>query len=539
MATPSLRLGTTGGTAMGSAVGTLTRALRRPITGDQRVDANLYQGIDITNPFGRGPGNPMTYGALVRQVNYGLGQANNLRNMVSNFRSNLGQGGAGGAFGTTGAPFSPALGNQAMTAPTAASAPSDLFSLVNVSKDPSGQFDRVNRGLLSQVENFRPDYSAERGATSDVLNKLSGSQADVDANRADTNSLIAKFNALSPTLDQQTLDQTNQLNRVYDPNGLKAEFAANTEAARNAERQASDLAMRRAIFQNRLASPEGTNSSYGRAQLADATGRIAVETAARDADRRRQDTASLLSAQERNLGRVQDLNTANLMRGNIPIEARSRVLDQEVNLAMRRLQAAGQAVNINQLTDQLSTVGRQLGMTGQALQNYLATNFFGVQKQGDDYPLYITGGGGGGGVRPYFSDSGGGGDNYGGGMGGGGGGYQGGPNNDYGSYVSDGKGGQVFKQSDKLKAMRQSQGWRQDRDGNYTINSNGTSRRWDADDFIYSNNLPSDYSGYGDQSSSLYYPGYSRTDTQNMQDYYQGNINGGDLMDFYSGEYNW
>lgn len=465
---------------------------------------------------------PTSYGDFVKGVNNRIAEANKYKNFIANFRSNLGKNLSGGNFSTTG--FTPVMGPE--NAPTSTSAPpdDDIFSLVNVSKDPSGRFDNINRSLLDKVANFKPNYSQVRSATSGALDKLSGAQADVDANRADTNSLIAKFNALSPTLDAQVNQQTSALDRVYS-GGLKDEFAANTEAARNAERRAADLATRQALFQNRLGGAGGAGSSYARAQLADATGRIGVETAARDADRRRQDTAALLAAQERNLGRTQDLATTNLMRQNIPIDARSRVLDQEVNLALKRLGAAGQAASIDQLTDELSTVGRQLGLTGQALQNYLATNFFGINKQGDDYPLYITGGVGGSRPQSYFPNQG-----------------------DYGD--GGGSGGDYRNPNlpppvpDWVNRLRAQQGWKRDAQGNYTIPNSDLGGMRPG---LGSYNLSNDFDSYGDQyidgkPNPVYYPEYnnqSRVDRLNMEDYYQGNISDQDLMDFYSGEYNW
>jgi hypothetical protein len=477
---------------MGETVGTLSRARRRPITGNVMVDADLYTGINKNNPFGQG--DPQSYNELVNQVGWGLNQANNLRSLVSNFQSRLGVGGGTGAF-SAGGPFAPVM-NPATTAPTSASAGgNNLFSLVNVSKDPSGQFDKINRGLLDKVADFKNDYSQVRGTSSGALEKLNLAQGDIDANRQDTNSLIDKFNALSPILDTQTSAQTSALNRVYDPNGLKAELRSNTEAARLAELAAADRASRQALFQNRLNSAGGAGSSYAQAQLADAMGRIGTEVAARDADRRRQDTAALLGAQERNLGRVQDLNVANLMRGNIPIDARSRILDQEVNLAIRRLGAAGQAASIDQLTDELSTVGRQLGLTGQALQNYLATNFFGIQKQGDDYPLYISGGSSRATPNAYFPQP-----DYG----------------DDGAFMNPRAGQPQDPTPSWVDRLRASQGWQRDANGNYTINTRPPNYR----DFTY--NLPNNFTDYGNPRSPLYSPGYQGADnTRLLQDYYE------------------
>lgn len=476
---------------------------------------------------------PTSFSQLFKDVNAKRQEAAKYQQFVTNFRNRLGQNLGGGAFSTTGGGFSPAV-NPGASAPTAATpGANDLFSLVSVSKDPSGRFDQVNRGLLDRVANFKNDYSQVRGAASGALDKLGAAQGDIDANRQDTNSLIAKFQALTPILDTQTQTQTAALDRVYNPNGLKAEFAANTEAARVAEAAAAQRAMRQALFQNRMGSAGGAGSSYAQAQLADATGRIGTEIAARDADRRRQDTAALLGAQERNLGRVQDLNVANLMRGNIPVDARSRILDQEVNLALRRLGAAGQVASIDQLTDELSTVGRQMGLTSQALQNYLATNFFGVQKQGDDYPMYISGGGyGGPGPRAYYSQQ---------------------PGYEDGGFINPNGGNGAQDPTPKwVDRLRAQQGWRRDANGNYTLpgnrpvytdnsNTSGYSGGYSADPYAEGNyNMIGNYD-YS-QPGPLYYPGFddlSRTDRLNMEDYYQGNASDTDLMDYYSGEYNW
>lgn len=479
---------------MGDTIGTLTRARRRPITGNAIVDADLYTGLNKNNPYG--VGDPQSYGQLVKQVGWSRGQENNLRDIVANFRSRLG-GGVGGAPG--GSPFSPLIGGG-NTAPPPAGSVNDQFSLLSVSKDPSGQFDSINRSLLGKVAGFKPNYGQVRDTSSDALTSLNNAQGDIDANRADTNTLIDKFRTLSPEFDRQTLTQTNALDRVYG-GGLKDELAANTERARVAETTAAQRAMRQAMFQNRLGSAGGAGSSYAQAQLNDAMGRIGTEVAARDADRRRQDTAALLAAQERNLGRTQELNEKNLMRNEIPINARSRILDQEVNLAMRRLTGAGQAATIDQLTDELSTVGRQLGLTGQALQNYLATNFFGVNKEGQDYPLYITGGGGGGRVNPYFSNGGNGGGDF-----GVDGGYMGGPR------------GRPDPTASWVDKLRKSQGWTQDADGNYTVNT----RPPRIQDFTY--DLPNDFDDYGNPNSPVYYKDYNQYqpgEIEFLQDYYE------------------
>lgn len=504
---------------MGDTIGTLTRARRRPITGNTLVDADLYTGLEKNNPFGIG--DPQSYGQLVKQVGWNLNQENNLRNIVANFRNRLG---TGGGFATGGG-FTPLI-NPATGQPAAPTTSQDQFSLLSVSKDPSGRFDQINRGLLDKAAGFKPNYSEIRGTTSDALSSLNAAQGDIDANRVDTNTLIEKFRALSPTLDAQVASQTNALDRVYN-GGLKNELAANTEAARVAENTAAQRAMRQALFQNRMGSAGGAGSSYAQAQLSDALGRFGVETAARDADRRRQDTAALLRAQETNLGRTQDLATTNLLRNQIPVDARSRILDQEVNLALRRLAGAGQAASIDQLTDELSTVGRQLGLTSQALQNYLATNFFGVNKEGQDYPLYISGGGGGGRVNPYFTDPGNGFEDGGGFM------RPPGPQDPTPTWV------------DRLRAQ---QGWQRDANGNYTIPGNrpnyvnypNTGQAIADPDYIGNYNMYGDYD-YS-QPGPLYYPGFndlSPTDRLNLSDYYEGNVSDTDLMDYYSGEYNW
>ncbi len=467
---------------------------------------------------------PTSYNDFVNGVNSRITEANKYKTLVNNFRSNLASKLNGGAFSST-APFSSVIQGDP-NAPTSTSSDEDIFSLVDVNKDPSGRFDNINKSLLDKVADFKPNYGQIRNTSADALSKLNLAQSDVDANRNDTNSLIDKFNALSPILDAQTKTQTDTLNRVYDPNGLKKELSDNTTYARDAERRIADRSMRMAQLQNRLGGAGGMSSSYGNAQLADATGRIGAETAARDADRRRQDTAALLAAQERNLGRVQDLNEKNLLRSNIPIDARTRILDQEVNLAVKRLAAAGQAASIEQLTDELTTVGRQLGLTGQALQNYLATHFFGVKKEGDDYPLLITGGNNGSRPQAYY------------------------PNSPGGSYDDDG--GPGYRDPNKppptpdwVNRLRKSQGWQQDANGNYTIpgNSNSSGSR----PGLGSYNLSNDFDSYGDpyiggRPNPVYYPDYnnlSSTDRLNMEDYYQGNVSDTDLMDYYSGEYNW
>lgn len=388
----------TGGTTLGKY-----KVPRRPITGDPRMDAGIYSGIDISNPF---PDMPKSYGDLVGSVNYAVGAENKARTDYTNFRKNIAQmlqSRPSTPFSTPStAPVGPAQGGLG--------AGPDGFSLVNVSKDPSGDFDRINRSLLGRAASFQPDYSAARSANADTISSLAdGSYRDLQsANRSDAQSLIGKFRALQPLLNTQTSAQSGAIDRVYlgkdDPGSLAAELSANTQAAADAERRLSDRAIRNALFQARLGSAGGTGSGYVNAQVGDAVGRIAAETAARTADRRRQDTAALLSAQERNLGRTQDLNVTNVMRDRIPIDLRNDLLDREARQAAQRLAAIGQGVTIDQLTDELSTVGRQLGLSSQALQNYLASNFLGVRKEGENYPLFVSGAPGRPSPRSYYPD---------------------------------------------------------------------------------------------------------------------------------------
>lgn len=376
----------TGGSGEFGQIGGVTLARRRPLTGDPRLDADIYSDIQRRNPF---PANSPSYYGSIAGMNWQLGQEGQARQTTQQFRQNLSQmlqnrGTSGGPF--AGSPFS--IPSPVGTPAT----PTNPFGLVSVSKDPSGRFDRINNALLGRVEGFQPNYDPVRSSSQSTVSALTDQSYDANqaANRGDTQTLIDKFRSIQPLLNTQTTAQTGAIDRVYD-GGLKTEFAQNTQNAADAERRLAGRAIQNALFQNRLGSAGGAGSGYANAQAADAVGRISAETAARDADRRRQDTAALLAAQERNLGRTQDLNTQNVLRERIPVEARNSLLDNEARQASQRLAAMGQAVTIDQLTDELTTVGRQLGLSSQALQNYLASNFLGVNRVGDDYPLYISG----------------------------------------------------------------------------------------------------------------------------------------------------
>lgn len=278
------------------------------------------------------------------------------------------------------------------SAPSTA-AKSNPFSLVKLSKDPTGAYDKANSDYLSNISSAHPDYAKVRGQIQSFLDSNNDNLAsDQSAVRADTDSLISKFRGAQPNMDAETSAQTGQLNRYYldenDPNSIASLLAGKNKSLTAAESRASSRAAAMAGLQARLAGAGG-NSSYTNAQLMDTNRRIAENAAIRSGERSRADTSYVLDAQGRYAGKPQELETANVLRSNIPIEARNALIDQQSRQIAGRMANAGQAVNIDQLTDPLAIQGRKLGLTGQALQQYLAGNFLGVEKQGVDTNLNI------------------------------------------------------------------------------------------------------------------------------------------------------
>lgn len=274
------------------------------------------------------------------------------------------------------------------TASSGGAVPSSIgpINLLKVSK--GGGFDEYSQNALARISGATPNY----GDISSRINTALTPSADEQANRADTEALIARYRAAAPGLTATTQGQADTLNLAFapesDPNSLAGRLAANRVRARGAERQAARQAGSQALLAYQFRNATEGTSSTNAALLADLTARNAVDIAARSAERERADIGNVLSAQERIAGRPQDLVTSDILSGQIPIQARRQLIEEQVRLAASRLQNLGIEVNLRTLTDELTTLGRQLGLSGQALQQYLAANFTGLDtpSQGLIFP---------------------------------------------------------------------------------------------------------------------------------------------------------
>lgn len=299
----------------------------------------------------------------------------------------------------------PSAGGQPSTATASSGAgaiPSSIGPINPLKLDKGGGFDQFSQDALARIKSATPDYTDVRSRIAAALTPT----ADEQATRADTEALIARYRAAAPGLTATTQTQADTLGRVFlpdnDPGSLAAQLATSRAHAKSAERAAARQAGLQALLQfNIRNSVEGT-SSTNTAQLADLQARNAVDVAARSAERERADIGNVLSAQERIAGRPQDLITSDVLSGQIPIQARTQMLDTQARLAASRLQNLGIEVNLNNLTDQLTTIGRQLGLSSAALQQYLAANFLGVNSPSQPITFPQIGGGGGGGSGPNY-----------------------------------------------------------------------------------------------------------------------------------------
>lgn len=272
--------------------------------------------------------------------------------------------------------------------------PSDPFNLVKVSKDPTGRYDAANTNALDSIQNFKPDYGNVRDQIRGFLNSNNSTFASDSADlRTRTGDLVNNYDKNKGLMDKQTADQSGALDKFYlddyDPNSVASKLRGQNTALTLAEKSQANRAAQQALLRSRL-SGVGTGSSYANAQAADLAGSIAERAAIRSGERTRDDSRYVLDKQGALAGRSQDIETQNLLRSNIPVEAIKSMIDSQARQVSDRLRNAGQAVTIDQLTDELSTTGRKLGLTGQALQQYLAQNFLGVEKDGADYPLNIA-----------------------------------------------------------------------------------------------------------------------------------------------------
>lgn len=316
------------------------------------------------------------WGDALRGIDWENTQRKNRANLAAGFQFKPGQ-----PFGS---------GSQT-TQPT----PANPFSLVKLSKDPSGRFDALNNQATSTISNFKPDYTDYRTQIQNFLNSNDANfNSDQASIRGNTNDLIDSYNRGKGALDEQTQQQVNNVGRYYadasDPNSIASMLKSQARQGFLAELRQGNRATNQAILRNNLRG-EGGTSSYD-AAIAGSIGAANRDKALENlAARNREDTRYVLNQQNQLLGKPQELEVANILRSKIPIEARQALIDSEARNIGNRLSNVGQAANLNQLTDALTTEGRRLGLTGQALRQYLDANFLEVQKQGDaNYPLDIA-----------------------------------------------------------------------------------------------------------------------------------------------------
>jgi hypothetical protein len=477
-------------------------------------------GIDaLVGPNGKNKfASPTGYGTSLADDQAG-GFGDLLANMLNRRRV--------GATAAGGPAWSPAAsgggaGSTPLGTPGTQTNPNNQYSLLKLSKDPSGRYDNLNGQALDSIDKFNPDYSNYRNSIKSFLNDNDEKsyQSDRSDIRNSTNDYISRIQSQTPVIEGQTAKQSAALDRYYldqnDLNSVYAQLGRQNQALTFNEKRLANRAAGQAMLKSRLANAGGGNSSYANAQLADLSGQIAERAAVRGSERSREDTNNVLGAQQRLAGRSQEMMRKDLELHQLPTEAKEQLLANVARSTAARLQNTGQAVTIDQLTDALSATGRKLGLTGQALQNYLAQNFFGVNKQGQDYPLVLND------YNPRgFNGPGG----YGGG--GGNGGYQRPQDSSVGSldWIKQQRMKERYQNGTTDNLSNGGDGWGITGDpqtGNFSGSLNGD--RVNAHDGIY--DLNNDFSSYGDPriknfAPALYRPGYDAAKNASLNNYYE------------------
>lgn len=127
-----------------------------------------------------------------------------------------------------------------------------------------------------------------------------------------------------------TTAQTGALARLYDPNGVSADYNTLTNNFEQTSKAAGDLAMQRAAAdaaaRGMSMGSTGAGSYYAK-QLALQNQNIAIPLAQQVAQQRIANLNTVLGMQQANIGKAQQLNTAQQQSMLLPMEANNQFVD--------------------------------------------------------------------------------------------------------------------------------------------------------------------------------------------------------------------
>lgn len=523
------------------------RAIRNPITGFPSIDAGVYSGLDRTSPFPAstdiyGTRVHGSYGNLQNAVNWQRQQAARMREGFQNTLRNIGIRPITANTPFSFSPIQPLNPPAQVADQTSQASPTDNpYQTVSNVKNPAIQ-EAINRSLTSinglNADPTRNTTTVHRNVRNPAIEqRVQDMLARYDADVGNNAQSVADFAAsiLGSQADQRRRadQEIGSLDEIYS-----GKFAGDLQRINDQRkismRSGTNTAINRALRQNNLARMVGGDSSYLDALRAGRVGSIMEDEAIRQSELDRANLMAVRDMQNKQVGTRNRLLDDVLRRPLDIIDARQRTAGNDIA-------NFGNISNIDNANSLYTTdspeamLSRRLDLLRGTSALDQANMFYGLRSPSDpDMSGLILAGannfGGGRRSSGYNGD-----DDWGGGDGG----YMGGGSNDEfgGSWVSDGRGGQVFKQSNKLKSVRRSQGWRADINGNYTIRPQGRWSGLEPSGFA----LPNDFSGYGDPNSDFYYPDYPGANEINrMQDYYENGFVGGDtpspMIDYGGGD---
>lgn len=529
----------------------LLRARRQPITGMPQVDARLYDSLDIGSPY---PASTDIYGARVHgsygnlqdAVNWQRNQVQNYRNVFSNLQNNIrfqgsgtftpsaGMFGAAGA-GTWGTPLSnPSAGNVGAPGGAApASAPANPFTTITNVKNPDIQ--SAVDSILNQARGLSTDPSRNTNVVQtnvknpEIASRITGAMQRFDQDVNDSRQSFADFTKsfleTTPQMKAAMDQEAEYVGNVYDtgPGGLQAQLKRINDQRRIAQTQGAQRSIGSAMRNNNLSRMLSGDSSYLDQQLMDTVAGVNVNAAREASDLDRSNLLTMADARTRLMGARGNAMDAFTRRMLLPNEARARMGADELGRlgTIGAMDAANTFYNVD---NPEMLLARRLGLLQGVSGLDQANNFYGLSRpyDPDTSGMLPVGSARPGSPQVFYPDMG------------------------YGSDGGDGQPGQpgfdprygTAQYPDWTKHVRAGRRYNPGT-GRYDMPMQ-TGQWTDYPDFpLAGPELHNDFSGYGNPDSSLYYPGYDAGNNAIMGDYYEGNIGANDVLDYYSGEYDW
>lgn len=152
---------------------------------------------------------------------------------------------------------------------------------------------------------------------------------DVGANRKSLEDFTKNYLGADPQAKAFTDQETNAIGNIYgaagDPNSMAFNLAALRKQKQLATDRLTQQSLREAVGQSKLNSLMGVNDSSVDQRLLDASGKIAMNSAATSADQARADYMATMGAQTSMAGRRGALLDDYLKRGLLPADVRMKM----------------------------------------------------------------------------------------------------------------------------------------------------------------------------------------------------------------------